>query len=409
MLWKKTRWFWKSGFAIISFILVLGVSGCTVVPEEETEIQEDENVALDIEDDADEMKDICLDLYEKASEENKLADLETIRSIVNRFGEYGYSAIDSKNQVDMTMAEQIVLFCDAVEQKKVAETIVFQIDYFGGFIKYDLKTEDGNVEVTKSYYVYEDKEIQRKSVSSYLAKKWDYTAEGYMMFSGSYYSETLYALTLSAEEDYVALRVEPLAEKYRELNRKYLLPIGYACNNMFITDWNESDFGDLNFYDLFDIFYSEVYKSPFSYMPDDNLGVRAVYHIPKEDFEHVIQTYFNIDSKTLQSKTVYCQEDSTYEYKPRGFEEVEYPEYPYPEVIGYTENNDSTITLMAQVVFPYKGDSNVYAHEVTVRPLDNGGVQYVSNKIIPSEDNGEVSWHTPRLTEDEWEELYGGQ
>jgi len=230
-----------------------------------------------------------------------------------------------------------------------------------------------------------------------------------MMFSGSYYSETLYALTLSAEEDYVALRVEPLAEKYRELNRKYLLPIGYACNNMFITDWNESDFGDLNFYDLFDIFYSEVYKSPFSYMPDDNLGVRAVYHIPKEDFEHVIQTYFNIDSKTLQSKTVYCQEDSTYEYKPRGFEEVEYPEYPYPEVIGYTENNDSTITLMAQVVFPYKGDSNVYAHEVTVRPLDNGGVQYVSNKIIPSEDNGEVSWHTPRLTEDEWEELYGGQ
>ena len=335
--------------------------------------------------------------------------METIRSIVNRFGEYGYSAIDSKNQVDMTMAEQIVLFCDAVEQKKVAETIVFQIDYFGGFIKYDLKTEDGNVEVTKSYYVYEDKEIQRKSVSSYLAKKWDYTEEGYMMFSGSYYSETLYALTLSAEEDYVALRVEPLAEKYRELNRKYLLPIGYACNNMFITDWNESDFGDLNFYDLFDIFYSEVYKSPFSYMPDDNLGVRAVYHIPNEDFEHVIQTYFNIDSKTLQSKTVYCQEDSTYEYKPRGFEEVEYPEYPYPEVIGYTENNDSTITLMAQVVFPYKGDSNVYAHEVTVRPLDNGGVQYVSNKIIPSEDNGEVSWHTPRLTEDEWEELYGGQ
>lgn len=103
MLWKKTRWFWKSGFAIISFILTFGVSGCTVVPEEETEIQEDENVALDIEDDADEMKDICLDLYEKASEENKLADLETIRSIVNRFGEYGYSAIDSKNQVDMTI------------------------------------------------------------------------------------------------------------------------------------------------------------------------------------------------------------------------------------------------------------------------------------------------------------------
>ncbi len=47
----------------------------------------------------------------------------------------------------------------------------------------------------------------------------------------------------------------------------------------------------------------------------------------------------------------------TYEYKPRGFEEVEYPEYPYSEVVGFTENSDGTITLTANVVFPYAGDS----------------------------------------------------
>ena len=37
--------------------------------------------------------------------------------------------------------------------------------------------------------------------------------------------------------------------------------------------------------------------------------------------------------------------------RPRGFEEVEYPEYPYSEVVGFTENNDGTITLTANVVF----------------------------------------------------------
>ncbi len=119
--------------------------------------------------------------------------------------------------------------------------------------------------------------------------------------------------------------------------------------------------------------------------------------------------YFNIDSETLQSKTVYYSEDSTYEYKPRGFEEVEYPEYPYSEVVDFTENSDGTITLIANVVFPYAGDSKVYAHEVVVRPLEDGGVQYVSNQIIPSEDNYEETWHTPRLTLEEWEELYGGE
>ena len=131
--------------------------------------------------------------------------------------------------------------------------------------------------------------------------------------------------------------------------------------------------------------------------------------IPKEEFESVIMKYFNIDSEMLQSKTIYDSEDSTYEYKPRGFEEVEYPEYPYSEVVGFTENNDGTITLTANVVFPYAGDSKIYAHKAVVRPLEDGGVQYVSNRIIPSEDNCRETWHTPRLTLEEWEELYGGE
>lgn len=130
---------------------------------------------------------------------------------------------------------------------------------------------------------------------------------------------------------------------------------------------------------------------------------------PKDDFERVILPYFDIDSETLQSKTTYNAEDKTYEYKPRGFEEVEYPEYPYSEVIGFTENGDGTLTLTANVVFPYVGDSKVYAHEVVVRPLENGEVQYVSNRIIPSEDNCEETWHTPRLTAKEWDEIYGGK
>ena len=79
--------------------------------------------------------------------------------------------------------------------------------------------------------------------------------------------------------------------------------------------------------------------------------------------------------------------------------------YPYSEVTGSAENSDGTITLTANVVFPYSGNSKVYAHEVVVRPLEDGGVQYVSNKIYPSEDNGEETWHIPRLTAEEWEEL----
>ena len=413
MLLKKTAWFWKSGLAAISFMLIVSVSGCSDTPQEETAavetISEVQLPGQKDEEETEKMIECCLELYEKAAEENKIADLEMIRSIVNRFGENGYPAVDSRNQIDMTEAEQVERFCEMVDTQEEAEITIIEVSYLGGFVKYDLETKDGNVDVVRSYYKYENENMKREVTGSYQAEYWNYTEDGYLMFSGVWFSEELYVLTLSGTEEHTALRVQPLDETYRELSRKYLLPIGFEQNNMFIVDWSEDDFGELNFYDMFDLLYPKVYGTNIPYVADDNLGVGAVYQIPKDDFERVILPYFDIDSETLQSKTIYNAEDKTYEYKPRGFEEVEYPEYPYSEVIGFTENGDGTLTLTANVVFPYVGDSKVYAHEIVVRPLENGGVQYVSNRIIPSEDNCEETWHTPRLTAKEWDEIYGGK
>ena len=413
MLLRKTTGFWKSGLAAISFVLMLSVSGCSDAPPEEDTVSETvidiQAIQEESEENADEIISVCINLYEKAEEENKLADLETIRSIVNRLGENGYPAVDSRNQINMTDPEKVVEFCEKVDAQEEAEITILEVSYLGGFVKYDLHTKDGNVDVVRSYYKYENGNMKREVTGNYQAEYWNYTEEGYLMFSGVWFSEELYVLTLSGAEEHTALRVLPLDETYRELSRKYLRPIGFEQNNMFIVDWSEEDFGDLNFYDMYDILYPKVNGQYVPYVADDNLSVSAVYQIPKEEFESVIMKYFNIDSEMLQSKTIYDSEDSTYEYKPRGFEEVEYPEYPYSEVVGFTENNDGTITLIANVVFPYAGDSKVYAHEVVVRPLEDGGVQYVSNQIIPSEDNYEETWHTPRLTLEEWEELYGGE
>ena len=413
MLLRKTAWSWKSGLAVISFVLMLSVSGCSDAPPEEDTVSETvidiQAIPEDSKENAEEIINICIDLYKKAAEENKIADLETIRSIVNRLGENGYSAVDSRNQINMTEPEKVVEFCEKVDAQEEAEITILEISYLDGFVKYDLHTKDGNVDVVRSYYKYENGNMKREVIGNYQAEYWNYTEEGYLMFSGVWFSEELYVLTLSGAEEHTALRVQPLDETYRELSRKYLNPISFERNNMFIVDWSEEDFGDLNFYDMYDILYPKVNGQYAPYVADDNLSVSAVYQIPKEEFESVIMKYFNIDSETLQSKTIYDSEDSTYEYKPRGFEEVEYPEYPYSEVIGYTENSDGTITLTANVVFPYSGNSKVYAHEIVIRPLEDGRVQYVSNRIIPSEDNSEETWHTPRLTAEEWEELYGGE
>lgn len=407
MLSKKIVRFLKSGFLVISIGFSMGISGCKGNIEEPVSSEPIEIVSEKGMDDN--FINIPIDIYEEATTKNKLKDMETVRKVVERFGECGYAAVDCENRVDMTQMQSVMDFCDSVENQKEAEVTIIQVSSLGGFSVYHLQTENGVVHVKRCYYGYKDGIMKSEDEGEYQTDYWRYTDDGYMMFSGTYFSEELYVLTLSSAEEHVAFRVLPLDAKCRELNEKYLLPIGYELNNMFLVDWNEDDFGELNFYDMFDLLYPKLRNEKFPYVADDNLGIGAVYHIPKTEFENVIMEYFNIDSETLQSKTVYDSEDSTYEYKPRGFEEVEYPEYPYSEVIGYTENSDGTITLTANVVFPYSGNSKVYAHEVVIRPLEDGRVQYVSNRIIPSEDNSEETWHTPRLTAEEWEELYGGE
>lgn len=406
MEWKNTGCFWKIGLAATG--LVFSVSGCGDVPSVETLAIESESEVWILEKDSERIETICQELYEKAVEQNKSADLETIRSIVNQFGENGYPAVDSRNQVDMTETEQVVHFCEMVVAGKEAEINIIEVNYQGGFVKYNLQTKDGHVDVVRDYYKYENGYMQRKFTGHYRAENWDYTEEGYLMFSGAWLLEDLYMLALCEREEYVALRVQPLDETYRELNRKYILPISYEGNNMFLVDWSEEDFGELDFYDMYDIFYPKVNMVPIPYVADDNLGVGAVYQIPRDEFERVIMAYFNIDSEILQLQTIYCSENETYEYRPRGFYEVEYPEYPYPEVVGASENSDGTIALAVNVVFPYAGDSKVYTHEVVVRPLEDRGVQYISNRVIPAEDNGGETWYIPRLTEEEWKEIYGG-
>ena len=77
-------------------------------------------------------------------------------------------------------------------------------------------------------------------------------------------------------------------------------------------------------------------------------------------------------------------------------------------MVSYTENDDGTLTLTVNAVYPEENTSRVYTHKTVVRSLDDGGFQYVSNQIIFPEGGCELWWHSDRLTEDQWKEVYGG-
>lgn len=354
------------------------------------------------------IEEILSDIYDEAIGTNTLGNLDIMRRMVARLGENGYVTVDSGNQVDMTQAERAIEFCKAVDEKETAELTIIVIMEMG-IRKFDLKTENGKVNIVRGYYQYDQNGcLKNRSTVSYPADFWQYTEEGYLIFEGSYFSDESYILTLSDTPEHTMLRILPLDEKCREYNRKYILPVGYEQNNLFLCNWSEDNFEDLDFYDLFDRFYPMIHSQSVPYMADENLGVGAVYQIPGELFENVIGAYFNIDSETLRSKTTYISELTAYEYRPRGFYEVEYPDIAYPEVVGYTENDDGTVTLNINAVYPDGNMSKEFSHITVIRPLSEDSFQFVSNEISLPEGKHDIWWHSNRLTEEEWKEVYGG-
>ena len=199
---------------------------------------------------------------------------------------------------------------------------------------------------------------------------------------------------------YRAFRVVPLNKKCRELNRKYILPFGYTLNKLFTSNWSEKNYDGINFYDVFDRLLSMEEKT-------DEFKEGKTYEIPKESFETLFQKYFNISAEILQTGTVFHTEIQTYRYRTRGivYDFAPTPYIPYPEVVSYIENQDGTITLEVNAVWPQKELDQAFCHSVTIRLLDKDRFQYVSNYVSRSEI--EVTWYTERLSDEKWEECYG--
>ena len=99
---KRIVQFWRSGFIVISIMTLLSVSGCSDISSEEVPgVESEDEVQVqqqNTQENEEEIINTCLHLYENAAEENKMADFEVVRSIINQFGKNGYPAVDSRIQ-----------------------------------------------------------------------------------------------------------------------------------------------------------------------------------------------------------------------------------------------------------------------------------------------------------------------
>lgn len=341
--------------------------------------------------DLDDIYSSCQDMKCKTEEEK----LNQTRTVIESMGSKGYIAVDVDNQINMANAENAEMFLSEVAENRDAGCTILQVMYDKSFVRFDFKSGGNNVMITRRFYVRENNCFVEKNEENYKAYTWKYT-DGYLFFEryrmGGY----------DGDSAYTALRVEPLDEKLRVLNRKYIKTIGYDSNNLFTTNWDESDMNKINYYDIYEALYKMKYgmSSPYS-----DEGV--TYMIEGKLYEKVFQEYLPVSTDVLQHVNVYDVYRQMYQYRTRGmFDHSVTPLVPFPEVVDAEYNADGTITLIVNAVSEKDESGRLFTHKVTIKEKENDGFEYVSNDVLTMGKEG-IYWYRDRLSDKEWQEHYG--
>ena len=341
--------------------------------------------------DLDDIYSSCQDMKCKTEEEK----LNQTRIVIESMGSKGYIAVDVENQINMANAENAEMFLSEVAENRDAGCTILQVMYDKSFVRFDFKSGGNNVMITRRFYVWENNCFVEKNEENYKAYTWKYT-DGYLFFEryrmGGY----------DGDSAYTALRVEPLDEKLRVLNRKYIKTIGYDSNNLFTTNWDESDMNRINYYDIYEALYKMKYgvSSPYS-----DEGV--TYMIEGNLYEKVFQEYLPVSTDVLQHVNVYDVSRQMYQYRTRGmFDHSVTPLVPFPEVVDAEHNADGTITLIVNAVSEKDESGRLFTHKVTIKEKENDGFEYVSNDVLTMNKEG-IYWYRDRLSDKEWQEHYG--
>lgn len=341
--------------------------------------------------DLDDIYSSCQDMKCKTEEEK----LNQTRTVIESMGSKGYIAVDVENQINMANAENAEMFLSEVAENRDAGCTILQVMYDKSFVRFDFKSGGNNVMITRRFYVWENNCFVEKNEENYKAYTWKYT-DGYLFFEryrmGGY----------DGDSAYTALRVEPLDEKLRVLNRKYIKTIGYDSNNLFTTNWDESDMNKINYYDIYEALYKMKYgmSSPYS-----DEGV--TYMIEGKLYEKVFQEYLPVSTDVLQHVNVYDVSRQMYQYRTRGmFDHSVTPLVPFSEVVDAEHNADGTITLIVNAVSEKDESGRLFTHKVTIKEKENDGFEYVSNDVLTMNKEG-IYWYRDRLSDKEWQEHYG--
>lgn len=284
---------------------------------------------------------------------------EQRREVVSRIGGLGFVSV-SKG-INMANYEKVEIFYSEYSDGKDAQVTIYEIYGDGRFGCRTFLYRAGKLQV---YYVEITWQEGGVPILSHTSV-WDLeeirlTEKGYFI-----YTNKIKISHGNLREHY---RIKPLAEDCRALTEKYISGLSYIDYNLLTVDWNSSNVEEI----IMDTMFGDIYHM--------HTGEYLKVHggrVGAEIFEEIMTIYFPITVEQLHHCCGYDADSDTYECDLFSVR----PYAPFGEVVDYTENEDGTLTLFVDGVWP----DYAFTNQVVIQSYEDGTFCYLSNVVEQQE------------------------
>lgn len=272
--------------------------------------------------------------------------------------------------------EQMDTFCKNVQSKSKnnQKVSVYYVQVNGGLLRYDFDYKDGKIIFTASSSEIRNNVVTVPFTTRYQLYQYSYTDNGWFFFEKYTDSDDL--------NTHTGIKVLTQDKRYIDLCNKYISPIGYDHNNLFIINWDQSTMDQIAFNDLY-LFLNHMQNQDDAHSHDIEEKIQA------KDFENIVTRYFQINSEKLKEFSSYDFTTDSYQGSTLTCIDCN-PDLlgsPFPEVVNVVDHGDGTITLTVNVIWEWYNTDQAFTHDVTIKETEDGSFYYISNTVHPSENN----------------------
>lgn len=348
---KKKAWIWAAAVTLLACV-------CVAVIRPGAQTQDPAVLAAEA----------CRDLWDSADGWDQAKTDEAEQYLIGQ----GYPVLDTDGVYPTYLANsgELRSFWDSVQAGKTAELEIIKFRENGGFFHY-LFQKEGESETVTCTIIARGGSVESQETYPF----YDWALADWDVFYYQIYPEDFHY------DKYAQIALNPPDRELCDWNQTYIEPVGYQFVNLFLCDWQEGEWGELSFSDLFDY----LHRMRYGGLPDESgwpyMGDPSYVMVPAAVFEKTVMPYFAISLENFREAALYDEEADIYPWWVIHTNMmIHYPRLE-SHVTACSSNPDGTVTLQVNVTSPDYIAESIFRHEVTVRLLDGGGFQYVGNRV----------------------------